>query len=66
MFNRSNFEYSAFSGLKADSRGKERKKKKKVKKKTKKKKNGIQVGVNESKAVDSVLEKPQIIFHQNW
>ena len=45
IFNRSNFEYRAFSGLKAENR--RRKRKKKVRKKKKKKKNSIQVGVNE-------------------
>ena len=40
IFNRSNFEYSAFSGLKVDSRRRRRKKKQN-------RKNNIQVGVNE-------------------
>ena len=45
IFNRSNFEYSALSGLKVDSW--RRKRQKKVRKKTTKKKNDIQAGVNE-------------------
>ena len=40
IFNRSNFEYSAYSGLKVDSMGRKRKKKQNNK-------NSIQVGVNE-------------------
>ena len=44
-FNRSNFEYSAFSGLKVDSMKRIRKKKRNTK--TNKKKNSIQVGVDE-------------------
>ena len=37
IFNRSNFEYSAFSGLKVDGIGRKRKKKKKQEKRKKKK-----------------------------
>ena len=44
IVNRSNFEYSAFSGLKLDSW---RRKKKEIRKKTKKMKNSIQVEANE-------------------
>ena len=43
IFNRSNFEYSAFSGLKVHSR----RRKRKTKGNEKKKKNSIQVGVHE-------------------
>ena len=45
LFNRSNFEYSVFSGLKVDSG--RRKRKKKVRKKMQNKKNNFQIGVNE-------------------
>ena len=46
ILNRSNFEYSAFSGLKVDS-GRRKRKKKKVRKKMQNKENNFQVGVNE-------------------
>ena len=62
IFNRSNSEYMAFSGLKADSI---RRKGKKSKKKEKEKKKGIQVGVNEQtkrKVIDSVIKNYKPFF----
>ena len=47
IFNSSNFEYRAFSGLTVDS-GRRKKKKKKVRKQMQNQKNSFQVGVNEN------------------